>query len=110
MKHTGFIAYQEDGVVIRERNMFLDDSLGKECATNWHHVDKSQLSILELWWQGKLAYRLIKNHPSQQWLFYHTACHDKSGLRIISRNIGLTSPSGKLLVSVDETTGYTQLI
>lgn len=105
---TGFIACYENGKYLKEENNFQDKDINKTCATNWHKVDKTYLSELEIWWHSKFKGRISKkNYPTLfKWVFYHTGISDfNKGFSIYSRTIGCIDNSGEHLITVREISG-----
>ena len=105
---TGFIAYYLDGDPVRETTDFFDPSLGKICATNWHHVDQERLYKLEAWWQGRLRLTLSKDYQDiKSWIFNHAGSIDSANntTKIISRRYGYRNNIQLYKVEINEETG-----
>jgi hypothetical protein len=108
---TGFLAKYKDGTTLEQKTFYFDEALNKECATNWHDVDKSKLSSLELFWKGsyKISVDLADNPEMlpEDWFFSCTGTADISGSnpKIIARNIGFRKNGVLLVFTVDEETG-----
>ena len=120
---TGFIAYYDNGKVIKERESFFSKILNKNCATNWAELDKSKLIALELHWNNELKVRIDKNpHPDnfnkttiitpERWLFSQKGYLDISSKKIvvIARCIGFIEDGIANITSVAEDTGIISII
>jgi len=110
-KFTGFLAHYKDGSVVKEKNHYYSSKLKKECATNWHEIDKSQLVSLELLWGGESKIKIsIEEYPAikpSDWFFSHYEYFDlkNRNVIVISRNIGISKKDHKQIYSVHEETG-----
>ena len=114
---TGFKAYcliDDKEVIITEQDNFFDESLQRNCATNWHQVEKTKLKILELWWHDKRKAVVNEKSEEAEWVFFHTGSISSADPVpvVVSRTIGYKQPSKKShagedvhYFTVEETTG-----
>jgi hypothetical protein len=109
---TGFKAYYDNGVSVKEKENYFSKDLNKICATNWIEIDKKKLVALELLWNDQSIIKLDKtDYPTLTpdcWFFSQSAIFEMKGkkLTILSRNIGYKKIDGTTQVySVEEATG-----
>lgn len=106
---TGFRALDRKFLEIAtEQSDIYDPEQNKICATNWHMVNKSDVSTLQIWWHGEMKGELSKEDlPVKQWIFYHSAVVEPGKQKeIISRSIGCELDSKtQIIITVNEKTG-----
>jgi len=119
---TGFIAYYDNGKIIKEHEDFFSKKLNKKCATNWAEIDKNKLIKLELIWQDTPKGYITKS-PSEQsfnktytlnpqdWFFSQKGYFDLNTRQIIviARNIGYIESGIVNILSAIEQTGIVQI-
>lgn len=88
---TGFLIFYKDGTFIHEKNFHKNDE-GVIEATNWKHIDKEEISLIEMWWHGEKKWTLCLNGVDRDSLNYsHTGSWSiGSSPCIISRNVSYT--------------------
>jgi hypothetical protein len=118
---SGFVAYYDDGTIIKEREDFFSKKLTKKCSTNWAEIDRERLVKLELLWNDE-SKGFISKIPSensfnnctinpQDWFFSQKGYFDLGGKKIIvvARNIGYVNSGILHIFSVVELTGFVQV-
>lgn len=119
---TGFIAYYDDGKVIKERENFQSKKLNKKLATNWAEINKNKLIALELVWKNQTKVRIDKIPPKEtqapykdikadEWFFSQKGYVDMGSrdIVVIARNIGYIKDGIINITSVDEKTGIIKM-
>lgn len=110
-KFTGFRAYYNNNIIVKEKENYFSKKLQKNCATNWAEIDKNRLVTLELLWHGQTKIKIdMKEHPHikpEDWFFTHSGLYNmKSRSKtIIARNIGFKKNNIIQVYSVEEETG-----
>ena len=119
---TGFVAYYDDGKVVKERENFFSIKLNKKCATSWAEIDKDKLVRLDLVWNDQPKGSILKN-PSedsfnkshvlspQDWFFSQKGYYDLNTrvIRVVARNIGYIEDGIVNILSVVEDSGVVQM-
>ena len=119
---TGFVAYYDDGKVIKERENFQSKKLNRKLATNWAEINKNKLIALELQWKNQVKARIDKVPPKKaeapykvlkpsDWFFSQKGYIDMGSRQIviIARNIGYIKDDIINITSVDEKTGIIKM-
>jgi hypothetical protein len=118
---TGFVAYYDDGKIVKEREDYFSKALNKKCATNWAEIDKDKLSKLEIVWRDEIKGFLSKAPTAdsfntnplqpQDWFFSQKGYFDLGPRQIIvvARNIGYVESGIVNILSVIEATGIVHI-
>ena len=110
-QYTGFIAYYDNNIIVKEKENYFSKKLKKKCATNWAEIDKNRLVALELLWHGQSKIKISREeHPhikSDDWFFTHSGMFNMKNrnVTVISRNIGFKKDNIIQVYSVEEETG-----
>jgi len=119
---TGFVAYYDDGKVVKERENFFSKKLDKKCATSWAEIDKNKLVRLEIVWHDQVKGHILKQPSAdsfnesytlspQDWFFSQKGYYDLNTrvIRVIARNIGYIENGIANVLSVVEESGVVQM-
>jgi hypothetical protein len=112
---TGFVVTYDNGNKIYEIEDYFSKKLNKKCATNWAEVDKSKITLLQLYWKGVLKETIHKTpddiHKNEliakNWFFSQKGYLDMGTRKIvvIARNIGYIEGDILHITSIIELTG-----
>jgi hypothetical protein len=119
---TGFVAYYNDGKIIKERENFDSKVLSKKCATNWAEIDREKLIKLELVWENQPK-GFITRAPTensfntsytlnpQDWFFSQKGYYDLGDRHVVvvARNIGYVTDGIINILSVVEKSGVVHM-
>jgi len=114
-KFSGFIAYYDNGKVVKEKELFYSTILKRNLATNWAEIKKERLNKLELHWNGNFKVSVSKEEfpfiNPEDWFFSHSGAMDLKNrkVQVVSRNIGYKKDGILQIFSVYEVTGIVRI-